>query len=82
MKSKMAKNTNRFLKDFIYFYREGKGEGKKWRETLMYVASRMPPIGDLAHNPRMCPGWESIQRPFGSQAGTQSTEPPQPGPPS
>ena len=29
----MAKNTNRFLKDFIYFYRDGKGEGKKWRET-------------------------------------------------
>ena len=35
----------------------------------------MPPAGDLAHNPGMCPNWESNQGPFGSQAGTQSTEP-------
>ena len=27
----------------------------------------------------MCPDWESNWRPFGSQAGTQSTEPHQPG---
>ena len=26
------------------------------------------------HNPGMCPDWESNQRPFGSQAGTQSTD--------
>ena len=30
---------------------------------------------DLACNPGTCPNWESNQRPFGSQAGTQSTEP-------
>ena len=44
------------------------------------VASCMPPTGDLlgAHNPGMCPKWESNQRPFGSQAGAQSTEPHQP----
>ena len=35
---------------------------------------------DLAHNPGMCPDWESNQRPFGLQAGAQSTEPHQPGP--
>ena len=29
--------------------------------------------------PRMCPDWESNLQPFGSQAGTQSTEPHQPG---
>ena len=34
--------------------------------------------GDLARNPGMCPDWESNGRPFGSQAGTQSTEPHQP----
>ena len=34
---------------------------------------------DMAHNPGMCPDWESNQRPFGSQATTQSTEPHQPG---
>ena len=31
----------------------------------------MPPTGDLACNPGMCPDWESNQWPFGSQAGTQ-----------
>ena len=43
------------------------------------VASHMPPNGDLAHNPGVCPDWESNQRPFGSQAGTQSSEPHQSG---
>ena len=38
-----------------------------------------PSIGDLARNPGMCPGWESNQRPFISQAGIQSTESHQPG---
>ena len=35
---------------------------------------------DLARNPGLCPDWGSNQRPFGLQAGTQSTEPHQPGP--
>ena len=43
------------------------------------VASPVPPTGDLAHNPGMCPDWESNLPPFGFQAGTQSTEPHQPG---
>ena len=34
---------------------------------------------DLACNPGMYPDWESNQRPFGLQAGAQSTEPHQPG---
>ena len=38
------------------------------------------PHGDLAHNPGMCPDWESNQGPFASQASAQSTEPHQPGP--
>ena len=37
------------------------------------------PTRDLAHNPGMCPNWESNQGPFGSQASTHSTEPHQPG---
>ena len=37
------------------------------------------PTGDLAHNPGMCPDWELNQRPFGSHAVAQSTEPHQPG---
>ena len=35
-------------------------------------------MGDLAHDPGMCPDWESNRRPFGSQASAQSTEPHQP----
>ena len=43
------------------------------------LASRTPPTGDLACNPGMCPDRESNQRHFGLQAGTQFTEPQQPG---
>ena len=43
------------------------------------VASHMPPTGDLVSNPGMCPDWESNHIPFSLQAGTQSTEPHQPG---
>ena len=38
----------------------------------------MYPTRDLAHNPGMDPDWELNQQTFGSQAGTQSTEPHQP----
>ena len=38
----------------------------------------MPPTGDLACNPGLCPDWESNQQPFGLEAGTKSTEPHQP----
>ena len=68
------------FKDFIYLFldwgREGEREGKKHQ---CVVASCAPATGDLAHNSGMCPDWESSQRPFGSQASTQSTEPHQPG---
>ena len=33
---------------------------------------------DLAHNPGMCPDWESNWQPSGSQSGAQSTEPHRP----
>ena len=45
----------------------------------MCGASQVPPSGDLARNPGMCPDWELDQRPFGSQASTKSTEPHQVG---
>ena len=35
--------------------REGEREGEKHQRV---VASCMPSVGDLAHNPGMCPGWE------------------------
>ena len=37
------------------------------------------PTGDLACNPGLYSDWESNWQPFGSQAGTQSTVPNQPG---
>ena len=43
------------------------------------VASHVPPTGDLACNPGICPDWEWNQRPLALQAGTQSTETHQPG---
>ena len=61
-----------FLNDFISLILEGKGE----RETSMCGCLSCPPTGDLAHNPGMCPDWESNQGPLAPQAGTQSTEPP------
>ena len=54
--------------------------GKEGERHQCVVASYAPPIGDLACNPGMCLDWESNQQPFGSQAGTQSTELHQPGP--
>ena len=67
-----------FFKDlFIYLFLDrGKGrEGEREGEKHLCV---MAP-GDLAHNPGMCPDWESNRRPFDLQAGTQSTESHQPG---
>ena len=70
-----------FLKlKILFIFREGVKEGEKEGEKHQcVVASHMPPTGDLAHNPGMCPDWESSWWPFGLQAGTQSTEPQQPG---
>ena len=69
------KSLKRF---YLFIFREGKGE-KEGEKHQCVVASHEPPTGDLAHNPGMCPDWESNQQPFGSQAGTQSTERHQPG---
>ena len=43
------------------------------------ITSCVLPTGDLAHNPGICPDWESNWQPFGLQASTQYTEPHQPG---
>ena len=68
------------LKDFIYLFifreREGEREGEKHQ---CVVALHTTPTGDLACNPILCPDWELNHPPLGSQAGTQSTEPHQPG---
>ena len=56
-----------FLKQ-IYLFLEAREEEMEaninvW-EKHQLVASCMPPTGDLAHNPGMCPDQESNQRPF------------------
>ena len=68
-----------FFKYFIYLFLERGEERQRSRETRCVVASHLPPTGDLAYNPGMCPDWESNWWPFGLQASTQSTEPHQPG---
>ena len=55
--------------------REGEREGGKHQ---CVAASHALLTGDLACNPGMCSDWESNWPPFGSQAGTQSTQPHQP----
>ena len=66
---------------FIFLFRERRREEeRKVEKHPCVVASRMPPTGDLTHNPGMCPDWESNRWSFGSQACTQSTEWHQPGP--
>ena len=68
-----------FFPKILFIFRKRGREGDREGEKHQLVASHIPPDGDLAHNPGMCPDWESNQRPFGFQAGAQSTEPHQPG---
>ena len=74
------------FKDFLHLFLE-RGEGReKERERNIDVwekyrsaASCMPPTGDLARNPGMCPDWESNQWPFSLLDDAQPTEPHQSG---
>ena len=54
-------------------------EKEREQNISVLLPLECPPLGVLACNPGMCPDWELNQWPFGSQAGTQSTEPHQPG---
>ena len=70
-----------FLKKRLYlfiFIGKGREIERKGEEHQCVVASWMHPGKNLAHNPGMCPDWESNQWPFGLQVGAQSTEPHQP----
>ena len=68
-----------FLKILFIFQQRGRKGERESKKHPCVVASHVPPPGDLACNPGLCPDWKSNQRPFGSQAGTQSTELHQPG---
>ena len=67
-----------FILKILFIFR-GEGREKEEEKYQCVVASCAPPTGDLVHNPGTCSDWELNWRPFGSQAGTQSTEPCQPG---
>ena len=62
--SLFSHSNSKFLFVFRERGREGEREGEKHQ---CVVVSRMPPTGDLARNPGMCPDWESNQQPFGLQ---------------
>ena len=65
------------FKDLIYLFLEGGGrEKERERNINVWLPLTHPTTGDLAGNWHV---WDSNWRPFGSQAGTQSTEPHQPG---
>ena len=54
---------------YVFIFREKRKEGeRKGEKHQCVIASHVAPIGDLAHNPGMCPDWELNQRPFGSQS--------------
>ena len=56
----------------IVFLDRGWERGRDGEKHQCVVASYAPHTRDLAHNPGKCSDWESNQRPFGLQAGTQS----------
>ena len=65
-----------FLRLYLFIFRQKDREGEREGEKHQCVVAPCTlPTGDLAHNPGMCPDWESNWHPFGSQAGAQSTEP-------
>ena len=67
-----------FLKRFVYllmFRWRGREEKERERNINMWEPLKSPLLGNMAHNPGICPDWESNQQPFGSQASAQSTEP-------
>ena len=69
-----------FLIFYLFIFRERGKEGKRKEDKHhCVVVCHTPSTGDLAHNPGMCPGWESNQQPFDLQASAQSTESYQPG---
>ena len=75
-------------KDFINLFLD-RGEGREeerernvdviWQRYTDWLPLSHTPNRGLAHNPGMCPDWESNRQPFSLQAVTQSAEPHHPG---
>ena len=77
----MSLHLNIFLKILFIFRERGRERENEGEKHQCVVATCVPPTGDLACNPGMCPDWKSNWLPFASYSGAQSTEPHQPGPP-
>ena len=75
----LYKSTTFFKKILFIFRQRGREREREGEKHPCVIASCTPPTGGLAHNPGICPDWESNQEPFGSQASVQSTVPHQPG---
>ena len=50
-----------FLKRFYLFIIRGEGREKERERNISVWLPLVPPTGDLADNPGMCPDWESNQ---------------------
>ena len=64
-----------FIKDFIYFQRGEGREKERERNIPVWLPLARPLLGTWPTTQVCALDWESNQQPFGSQAGTQSTEP-------
>ena len=60
-------HLNFFFK-ILFISRERGQEGGRERNINVWLPLACSQLGDLAHNPGMCPDWELNPRPFGSQA--------------
>ena len=71
-----------FFLDVIYLFLEGGEEKEKEQERNINVwfALMLPLMGTWPGTQTCALDWELNLQPFGSQAGTQATEPHQPGP--
>ena len=70
-----------FLKRFYLFLEIGEGREKEGERNInVWLPLTCSPTRDQSRNQCMCPDQELNQWPCGSQAGTQPTEPHQPGP--
>ena len=54
-------HTKTFLKRILFIFRQRgrKGEREGEKHQCVVVSCALPPNGDLACNPSMCPAWES-----------------------